>query len=136
MIEGNVPEFSFSVTFRLFGPVLDIDAVSTELGLQPTFSCLAGGVDRLGRAIKRSTWQYTAPVDEAAPFDRHALALWGALGASKTAITRLSQEYEADICCQFRSNLDWSDFDMSSAAVRALAAFDLPVHWSVMTLAD
>jgi hypothetical protein len=96
-VEGAEPVeetgFEFSASLRICGSILDLEAISRRLGLQPTHLHRNG--QARGNGVppwSHDMWCYEPELPESEPLDRHITCLWSALKPNKKYLLALRKQ--------------------------------------------
>ena len=95
--EREVYFFAYSATLRIFGDRLDLDEISTVLGLQPTHTHRSAETSRSGSPYSHDMWSYDPPVEKSAPLEKHIDALWAVLKPHKKYLLGLQRLATMDV---------------------------------------
>jgi hypothetical protein len=125
--------FEFSAALRVFGDDLDLEAVSTSLGLKPTHTHKKGdpGISPT-RPYQQDMWMYTVPIERTRPMGDHILGLWDALRPHMKYLRQLKAAYRVDIWCGYRSNSDTAGFEVSHDCLGLFSELEVPFGVSVI----
>lgn len=126
------PYFHFSATLRVFGDIADPEGISSALGLRPTHTHRQGETGRGGKAYRHDSWQWTAPVPEERPLDAHIQTLWSQLKPHKDHLLRLKERCAVDVHLGYRSDADYSGFEVSPKSLEMFVELDIPFSLNVV----
>ncbi len=81
--------FVCSATLRIFGDLPDLDAISSELGLEPTHTHKKGDSYHPMAPYAHDMWTYAPPVSKSEPLHKHIDALWAMLKPHRRYLLKL-----------------------------------------------
>jgi hypothetical protein len=127
------PYFHFSATLRIHGDGLDLDAITTAMGLQPTHRHKKGDSRRPGgQPYREDAWHYSADLPEDAPLDEHLQALWADVAPAREFLLSMKARYSVDVFCGYRSNHDHAGFQVEQKSLAIFNALEIPFGVSVI----
>jgi hypothetical protein len=131
--DDDAPYFHYSATLRIFGVIPDFNAISTTLGLQPTY-WHRRGEQRGPRSTpyKFDMWSYDAPVPEARPLDVHLETLWAHIKDQKVYLKQLKRTLTVDVFCGYRSSSGTAGFEVGYSALELFIELEIPFGVSVI----
>lgn len=131
--ESEEPYFHFSATLRIHGEGLDLDAITTAIGLQPTHTHKKGDSRRPGgRAYRDDAWHYSADLPEEAPLDAHLQALWTDVAPAREFLVSLKAQHRVDVFCGYRSDSDYAGFRVEPTSLEIFTALEVPFSISII----
>lgn len=135
LYEVQDAEFFYSASLRIFGKSLNIDEVTSKIGLEPTH-CHRKGERRGPRSpeYKDNMWMYTAPVREEEPLGEHLKALWEAIRDHRDYLKELKKEFTLDVFCGFRTNCQVTGLEVDHRSLEIFSALEIPFGLSITTL--
>ena len=139
-IRGEEPDeplyFAYSAMLRIHGDELPFEAISKQLGLEPT------NVHRKGeRRGPRSppypddAWHFQPALPESAPLAEHIEALWTVLKPHVHYLKSLKQHYKVDVFCGYRSNCDHAGIEVPHKSLELFTALEVPFGVSIIIIA-
>jgi hypothetical protein len=108
-----------------------VDAVTEELGIDPTLSYQKGDKYRNGVRSK-SAWMYTSPTDESVHLDHQIEDLWQTFREKMDYIKGLKDENEVDIFMGYRSNCDHAGMQIAPDKLQIFNALEISVSLSII----
>lgn len=130
--------FCFSATLRIFGKDLDLDAITAQLGVEPTTVIHQGDRRRpASRGVHdRNAWLLRTPLGELEPLERHLDWLYDLLHPHFDYLKRLKEQAMVDIFCGYRSNSDTAGFVVAHQSLRLFLELEVPLGISVIVIGD
>ncbi|HEU4328420.1 MAG TPA: DUF4279 domain-containing protein [Roseiflexaceae bacterium] len=126
------PYFRFSATLRIFGTVLDLEAIGQRLGLAPT-RAHRGGIPPLKDGDEPlDMWSYDTPVGEAEPLAAHISRLWADIRDAAPFLRELKESASVDVFLCYRSNCDRTGFSVPAVSLAMFVELDIPFAVSVI----
>ena len=126
------PYASFCAALRVKNAGHLHDQLSSQLGVQPTGVTLRGEVSgALGRPASQDMWVLDAPLAEEEPLAAHLAWLANALQGKGQYLKQLVADgVDIDIFCGYRTNSDYSSFEMPAGAFNFAGDIGIPLHMS------
>lgn len=135
--DDEKPYFCFSATLRIFGHGLDLDAITRDLGIEPTHIHREG--ERRNPNAKpwpHDMWMLESPLDETRPLGEHLDWLYERLQVHVAYLKALKSDAMVDIFCGYRSNSDTAGFEVAYPSLRLFAELEVPFGVSVIVVGD
>lgn len=127
------PYFDHSATLRISGNIPDMDAISTRLGLQPTYSHRKGKRrNPQATPYRKDMWAYQPPVDETEPLHKHIDALWLKLKSHRRYLLGLKKFLNVDVFVGYRSNCDTAGIEVPHTSLEMFSALKIPFGISII----
>src|SRR5205823_2989675 len=106
MSEARPAEYrNFSASLRIFGEIPDLDAISSHLGVPPTYTHRRGERrSKKAAPFEHDAWIFEAPVAPDRPLDEHLLELWRLLKPHAAYLRGLKRTFAVDVFCGYRSS--------------------------------
>ncbi len=112
---------------------LDIDEISKDLGLAPSYTHRKGEVDRLGDKFDSDIWILSSPHSRDASLEEHIDWLCDQFTGKATIIETLQANAKVDMFCGITSP-EQSGFSVSAVALSKLAALGIQLEVSLILL--
>lgn len=131
--ESTEPYFHFSASLRIHGEGLDLDAITTAMGLRPTHTHKKGELRHPGgHPYRDDAWHYSADLPEAAPLDAHLQELWVDVAPAREFLLSLKSKYRVDVFCGYRSDSDQAGFQVEPKSLAIFTSLEIPLGVSVI----
>ncbi len=136
-VAGHEPDepsyFAFSATLRIHGVGVPFEQIEQVLGVAPTNTHRKG--DRRGprsREYVEDAWHYQPPLPETEPLSSHIEALWKVVRTAVAYLKELKKQYQVDVFCGYRSNVDTAGFEVPHTCLEMFMALEVPFGVSVI----
>jgi hypothetical protein len=136
-LTGSDPEepiyFAYSATLRIHGDEISFDAISKELGVEPTEMHRKG--ERRGPGspgYRDDAWHFEAGLPESEALEKHIEALWEVLRPHVAFLKSLKTRFKVDVFCGYRSNCDCAGFQVSHTCLELFTALEIPFGVSII----
>jgi hypothetical protein len=132
-VDDELPYFAYSATLRISGDIDDFNAISRQLGLNPTHAHRRG--DKAGPnspGYKDDAWLYKAEIPEERLLDEHLQALWTALEPHIPYLLQLKQVLKVDVSCGYRTNHWGAGFEVEPDSLALFMALQIPFGVSII----
>lgn len=127
------PYFAFMASLRIFGDALDLDSITTSMGLKPTHTHRRGDSRRPGGPPYRDdAWFYSSGLPEAASLDAHLQSLWSDVAPARAFLLSLKANNRVDVFCGYRSNSDHAGFEVQPKSLLIFTELEIPFGVSVI----
>ena len=130
-------EFRYSASLRIYGDIVDFDAITKVVGVKPTHTHKRG--DRrseYARPYPNDMWSYSANIDETENLSLHLNALWAAIGQNAEAIKALKDTLTVNVFCGYRSDCDHAGFEVPHQSLTIFQKLEVPFDVSVIVITD
>jgi hypothetical protein len=139
--------FKSSATLRIFGPTLDLDAITRTLGLSPTHTHRRGDrrphkpqsddeckwyYDDYMWSYNDYMWSYDSPVPGDRPLDVHIQTLWAHIKPHRVYLMGLKDRYTVDVFCGYRSNCETAGIEVSHRSLEMFMQLEIPFGLSII----
>jgi len=134
MSEARPAEYrNFSASLRIFGEIPDLDAISSHLGVPPTYTHRRGERrSKKAAPFEHDAWIFEAPVAPDRPLDEHLLELWRLLKPHAAYLRGLKRRFAVDVSCGYRSSSDTAGFSVMPKALEIFTELAVPFGVSVI----
>lgn len=136
-LSGNEPDeeihFAYSATLRIFGDGLDLDGITSAMGIQPTHTHHKG--EKAGTrspGYKHDMWSYEAKLQETEPLENHIAAVWSQFKAHKDYLLKLKEKVAVDVFLGYRSNCDHAGIEVPYTALEMFTELQIPFGVSII----
>ncbi|MBZ0111168.1 MAG: DUF4279 domain-containing protein [Thermoanaerobaculia bacterium] len=136
-VEPEKPHSFYSATLRVFGDHLDLNAITSALGIAPTDHHHKG--ERKGPSsppYEHDMWCLDAPASAEEPLGRHLSRLYETLESKLDYLISLKASATVEISCGCRSKDPTAGFSVEHQALRIFEALDIPCDISMTVLDD
>jgi hypothetical protein len=114
-------------SLRVIGE-FDGDALSQQLGLDPSSYTRKGDKNRLGETLEWDIWRLSSPLDKNLPLEEHLAWLIETLEPHYESLKQITPDARVDVFCSITAN----EQDGFSLSPRALSIFsDLKIKMEV-----
>jgi hypothetical protein len=125
--------FAHSATLRIAGEILNMDEISTTLGLSPSHSHRKGEKRGAKAApYRQDMWSYSPPVEKYEPLHRHIDALWLKLKPHKLYLLELKKSLNVDVFVGYRSNCDTAGIELPYTSLEMFTELEIPFGVSII----
>jgi hypothetical protein len=136
-LSGEEPDeetrFAYRATLRIFGDIPDLDELTRQLGVEPTYTHRRG--ERRGPRsppYQHDMWSYTAPLSENEPLAAHIDALWGRFRERKDYLLHLKKSLSVDVFLGYRSNCDCAGVGVPHTCLEMFVELEIPFGISII----
>ncbi len=127
------PYFRYSASLRVFGPNVDLDAISKTLGVEPTHAHRNGEPKkRSERLWTHDMWLYTIDVNRERPLGEHLDALWELVRPHLDYLKDLKNTATVDVFLGYRSDCDHAGLVVPHSSLTILAELEVPLSLSII----
>jgi hypothetical protein len=109
------------------------DLTKSRRSLEPTYVHRKG--ERRGpKSPPRNddAWHFSPKLSESEPLEQHIQLLWQVVKPKVEYLKSLKTEYNVDIFCGYRSNIDCAGFEVSHKCLELFTALEVPFGVSVI----
>jgi hypothetical protein len=117
------------VSLRVGGSSLDFGTISASLGTEPSEAYRAGSLDPSGRPHVGDLWSLTAPLLGTEELDARLRWLGNVLVPASPFLRSLSNQADIVVRCDFFTEEDISDVEISPEALRPLVDTKIPMDF-------
>jgi hypothetical protein len=131
--ESEHTYYCHGASLRIYGEIGDLDAISSQLGLEPTHAHRRG--ERAGPRSPpwpHDMWIYEPPLAEEQPLEEHLRALWRALEPNADYLKGLKEHLTVDVFCGYRSNSGTAGFVVAHDALEIFRVLEVDFGVSVI----
>jgi len=131
-VDGEEPPYYlYSATLRIHGSSLSFDAISRELGVDPSHIHRRGESRRAGALpFADDAWHLTAPVRGDRELTHHLHELWRIVKPHVEYLKNL--DARVDVFCGYRSNDGTAGFTVEPSVLEIFTALGVPFSVSVI----
>jgi hypothetical protein len=125
--------FAFSATLRIHGEDLDLDDITSAIGVQPTHTHRYGDqIEWLDTTYKDDAWHLESGLDDSAHLSDHLRVLWAQIQPATEYLRELKKRYSISVFCGYRSNCDNAGLDLPHDALKIFSELEVPFGLSVI----
>jgi hypothetical protein len=134
--ENNEPPYScFSATLRIHGMNFDLDDVTTELGVLPTYSHRIGEPRKRGNVPwQDNAWHFSSSLPEEECLGSHISFIWDRLRSKKDILLSYKADRSVDLFLGYRSNCDHAGFSLPHESLHIFTELKIPIDVSVIII--
>jgi hypothetical protein len=135
-LKGREPEettyFAYSATLRIFGEDLDLDGITRQIGIQPTYSHRKGQKRPRSSEFSTDMWSYSPPIPEDRPLSEHIDALWATIRPAREYLMSLKRCATVDVFLGYRSNVDHAGIQVPHPCLEMFTSLEIPFGVSII----
>ena len=128
--------FSAGAALRIWGKLLDLEAITRELGLNPTYTHRQGEADRRGHIYPHEMWSLSSPVGSDQELELHFVWLAERILPHKEYILSLKQAAKVDIYCYKNCYTEQASLTLSSRVLKLFVELDFELGVSLIFVPD
>jgi uncharacterized protein DUF4279 len=129
-------KFRYSASLRIFGNIPDINEISRNLGVSPTYTHRKGD-RRLKTApgsFEHDMWLYEAPLKETDPLHVHIDTLWNTFKEHKAYLLQLKRNLKVDVFLTYTSDCDNAGIDVPHQSLEIFGELQAPFALSIIVI--
>lgn len=134
MTSTKAAKFTAGAAFRIFGPELDLDAVTQELGIDPDHQHKSGDVDPGKKPFSQDMWSLKSPLAQSQELEFHLGWLAERLLVHSNYILSLKKRFKVDIYCWQNCFTEQASLKLSGRALRVFTELDINLEVSLLCL--
>jgi AraC-like DNA-binding protein len=128
--------FRYGASWRIFANIPDINEISRNLGVSPTYTHRKG--DRRFRTAPESfehdMWLYEVPLKDTEPLHVHIDALWDTFREHKAYLLRLKQNLKVDVFLSYTSDCDNAGIEVPHQSLEIFTELQVPFGLSIIVI--
>ena len=127
-------QISAKASLRVMGVGLDLEAISIELGLKPTYVHLEQPNDGSKRTRIGDIWLLDSPLDKRKPLDVHLRWLVTKLMSHREYLKSLGSSAKIDVFLSYTMEGDQGGFSLSSKSLAFFSGLNIGFEFSLISL--
>ncbi len=115
-----------SASLRIFGPNLDFERITRELGTPPTHTHRTGDLNRVGKLYENDMWSLDSKLGEQQSLDEHLRWLHRTLSPHHEFLRTAKRTALVDVFLSYLSDEDQAGFEISPEAFKIFSELEIP----------